>query len=136
MDKKCVIIVDETLPAGIIANATACLGFSLGGQLPEEIGPVQTDASGIQHGGLLNIPIPILAADKMQLHNVINSAYAADLDYVFDMSEAAQSSKTQQEYGDRIRKITADEMKYWAVACYGPKKTINRLCGNLPLYRS
>jgi hypothetical protein len=51
------------------------------------------------------------------------------------MSEAAQSSKTQQEYGDKIKKIAAEDMKYWAVACYGSKKAISRLCGSLPLYR-
>jgi hypothetical protein len=49
-------------------------------------------------------------------------------------STNAQSSKTQQEYGDKIQKIAADDMKYWAVACYGSKKSINKLCGSLPLY--
>jgi hypothetical protein len=135
MDKKCVIIVDGSLPAGIIANAAACLGFSLGSVLPNEVGPIQVDASGTRHGGLLSISIPILTTDSKQLHEIIARAYAAELDHVYDMSEAAQSSKTQEEYGDKIQKITADNMKYWAVACYGTKKTINKLCGNLPLYR-
>ncbi|HEY6736086.1 MAG TPA: DUF2000 domain-containing protein [Candidatus Saccharimonadia bacterium] len=135
MDKKCVIIVDGSLPAGIIANAAACLGFSLGSVLPDEVGPAQVDASGTQHGGLLSIPIPILTTDSKQLHSIVASAYEADLDHVYDMSEAAQSSKTQQEYGDKIQKIAAGDMKYWAVACYGPKKTVNKLCGSLPLYR-
>jgi hypothetical protein len=135
MDKKCVIIVDGSLPAGIITNAAACLGFSLGSVLPDEVGPVQIDASGTPHGGLLNVPIPILATDAKQLHGIATDAYKADLDHVFDMSEAAQSSKTQEEYGDKIQKISADNMKYWAVACYGPKKTVNKLCGSLPLYK-
>ena len=58
MDHKCVIVVDTSLPAGIIANAAACLGLSLGSVLPNSIGPPQIDASGTRHGGLLNIPIP------------------------------------------------------------------------------
>jgi hypothetical protein len=128
MDKKCVIIVDGSLPAGIITNAAACLGFSLGSVLPDEVGPVQVDASGTQHGGLLSIPIPILTTDSKRLHNIVANAYEAALDHVYDMSEAAQ-------YGDKIQKITAEDIKYWAVACYGPKKTINKLCGSLPLYR-
>lgn len=135
MDKKCVIIVDGSLPAGIIANAVACLGFSLGSVLPDEIGPVQIDASGTRHGGLLNMPIPILTTDPKILHDTIARAYEADLDHVYDMSEAAQSSKTQQEYGDKVRKIPGEDMKYWAVACYGPKKSVNKLCGSLPLYK-
>lgn len=135
MDKKCVIIINNSLPAGIIANATACLGFSLGSQLPEELGPPQTDASGVAHGGLLNMPIPILAADAQRLHAITNEAYAAGLDCVFDMSEAAQSSKTQDEYKAKIASITTEDMRYWAVACYGPKKVVNKLCGGLPLYR-
>jgi len=135
MDKKCVIIVDGSLPAGILANATACLGFSLGNVLPDEMGPVQVDASGTRHGGLISIPIPILVTTTAQLHGIVTNAYTADLEHVFDMSEAAQSSKTQQEYAEKIKEISAEDMRYWAVAFYGPKKIVNKLCGSLALYR-
>lgn len=135
MDKKCVIIVDASLPAGIIANAAACLGFSLGNVLPDELGPPQIDASGTSHGGLLNIPIPILATDTTRLHSIVDAAYHSDIEHVFDMSEAAQSSKIQAEYAEKIRQIKGADMRYWAVACYGLKSQINKLCGSLPLYR-
>lgn len=135
MDKKCVIVVDAALPSGIITNAAACLGFSLGSVLPHEVGPLQLDASGVEHGGLLSIPIPVLASNAEQLHAIVTAAYKADLDHVFDMSEAAQSSKTQEEYGSKIREIKSEDMRYWAVALYGSRKAVNKLCGSLALYR-
>jgi hypothetical protein len=134
-DQKCVIIVDQKLPAGIIANAAACLGFSLGTVLPNELGPVQVDADGIKHGGIINIPIPILATTSDIVKLITDKAKALDRIIVYDMSEAAQSSKTQEEYRQKIENTKNVDMRYWAVALYGDKKDINKLCGNLPLFR-
>ena len=33
-NEKCVMIIDETLPLGIIANTAAILGITLGRQMP------------------------------------------------------------------------------------------------------
>jgi len=132
---KCVVIVDGSLSAGIIANAVACLGFSLGTIIPQELGPVQTDADGIAHGGIISIPIPILAASSDQVKAITDNAKKVESLIVYDMSEAAQSSKTQDEYRQKIERMTSADLCYWAVALYGDKKAINKLCGSLPLFR-
>ncbi len=43
-ETKCVIIADEALPAGMLANTTAILGITLGKQVPECVGQ---DVSGM-----------------------------------------------------------------------------------------
>jgi hypothetical protein len=134
-EQKCAIIVDSMLPAGIIANAAACLGFSLGSVLPHEVGPAQVDADGMSHGGLLGIPIPILAAFAGRLKAITDNAYKTDGLIVYDMSDVAQSSKTQDEYRQKIGRTPNKDLRYWAVAVYGDKKAVNKLCGSLPLFR-
>jgi hypothetical protein len=134
-DKKCIIVINAELEPGIIANTTACLGFSLGSALPHEVGPTQKDADGVLHGGLVNIPVPILSASAAQVKEIVDRAYQTDGLIVFDMSDKAQLSKTQEEYGTAIAETKNADLKYWGVALYGDKKIINKQCGSLPLFR-
>lgn len=133
-DRKCIIVVNAELEPGLICNTAACLGFSLGGALPQEIGPTQKDADGVAHGGLLNIPMPVLSATATQVKEIVDRAYQAESLMVFDMSDKAQLSKTQGEYGAAIAKTKNADLKYWGVALYGDKKVINKMSGNLRLF--
>lgn len=45
-NKKCVMIIDENLPLGIIANTAAIMGITLGREMPEVVGQNVTDQSG------------------------------------------------------------------------------------------
>ena len=68
---KCVLIVDNTLPTGIIANISAVLSMvPLGKTNPEIIGKDVKDASGIIHAGITQLPIPILGASKTELRHI------------------------------------------------------------------
>lgn len=133
-DKKCIIVVNAELPAGLIANAAACLGFSLGSELPHEVGPPQKDADGVTHGGLVNLPVSILAADADKVKGVVDRAYQIRGLTVFDMSDKAQRAKTQEEYGVAIAATKNTDLQYWAVAIYGNKKAVNKLGGGLSLF--
>ena len=37
--EKCVLVIDGTLPLGLIANTAAILGITLGKHLPQAVGP-------------------------------------------------------------------------------------------------
>ena len=132
--KKCIIVVNAELPVGIIVNAAACLGFSLGSVLPHEVGPAQKDADGVAHGRLVNLPVSILRADAEKVKEIVDRAYLIDDLTVFDMSDKAQISKTQEEYGAAIAATKNADLKYWAVAMYGDKKVVNKLGGGLRLF--
>ena len=37
-NEKCVMVIDENLPLGIIANTAAIMGITMGKQMPEIVG--------------------------------------------------------------------------------------------------
>ena len=59
-NKKCVMIIDENLPLGIIANTAAIMGITLGREMPEVVGQNVTDQSGNEHLGIITFPVPVL----------------------------------------------------------------------------
>ena len=45
-NEKCVMVIDEQLPLGIIANTAAVMGITLGKAMPEVVGADVRDESG------------------------------------------------------------------------------------------
>ena len=62
--KKCVMVIDEELPAGVIGNTCAILGATLGKQLPQHIGEDVTDGSGNSHMGIIDLPVVLLKGNN------------------------------------------------------------------------
>ena len=59
-NEKCVMVIDESLPLGLIANTAAIMGITLGMKMPEVVGADVTDQSGNEHLGIIEFPVPIL----------------------------------------------------------------------------
>ena len=59
-NKKCVMVIDENLPLGIIANTAAIMGITIGKQMPEVVGADVYDRTGNGHLGIIEFPVPIL----------------------------------------------------------------------------
>ena len=38
-NEKCVMVIDETLPTGLIANTAGIMGITLGKEMPDTVGP-------------------------------------------------------------------------------------------------
>lgn len=135
MEKKCAIVIDETLPPGLIANTAAILGTTLGKKMPELVGENITDASGIEHLGIVETPVPILKADKTQLHELRNKSASESFSEVTvaAFTDAAQGCKTYQEYINKLQRAVSSDYHYLGLGFYGDKKKINRLTGSLPL---
>ena len=49
---KCVMVIDESLPLGIIANTAAIIGITMGKQMPEVVGADVYDRTGNEHLGI------------------------------------------------------------------------------------
>lgn len=67
---KCVMVIDEAMPLGIIANTAGIMGLTLGKHIPETIGPEVLDMSGRAHLGIIQIPVPILKADSDKIKEI------------------------------------------------------------------
>lgn len=134
---KCVMVIDQELPAGIAANTAALMGMSLGSRIPEVIGCEACDKSGLTHPGVLQIPLPILKADKETLRAIRTQLYEdafQDVE-VMEFSDVAQQCNVYDEWLDKAKNTEEAEFQYLGVALYGDKKKVNKLTGSLPLYR-
>ena len=134
---KCVMVLDEDLPAGLLANTAGVLALTLGRRLDSIIGPDVVDGSGRSHAGITTIPIPILKANGDTVKGIRLKAEEAadDLLLVVDVTDAAQTTKTYDDYTEKIAAVPSEGLKYLGVALYGDKKPVNKLTGSLPLLR-
>ena len=136
-DKKCVIVIDETIPLGILANTAAILGITLGRHIPELVGEDAIDASGQTHLGIIKIPVPILKGNKEILRELRERLYTSDFDdiIVADFSDVAQGCNIYSEYLQKVSTVSETEHTYLGIIICGNKKKVNKLTGSMPLLR-
>ena len=136
-NEKCVMVLDEHLPLGLIANTAAILGITLGKKMPEVVGADVTDQSGNAHLGIIEFPVPILKGTPESLKVLREKLYAPEFEEVtvVDFSDLAQSCKTYEEFIGKMHTAAETDLSYFGVVLCGPKKKVNKLTGNLPLLR-
>lgn len=136
MNKKCVMIVDENLPLGLIANTTAVLGAALGKLEGEIIGADVYDLEEHIHRGIVTIPIPILKGNEFLIRELLKQAnYYPDEVLVIDFCDLAQSCRDYLEYTDKMKFASEISLKYSGICLYGTRTRINKLTGNLSLLK-
>lgn len=136
-NKKCVIIIDENLPLGIIANTAAILGITLGKKMPEIVGTDVYDRTGNEHLGIIEFPVPILKGNVDRIKTIREKLYQPDFSdlTVVDFSDLAQSCKTYSEFIEKMKNIAEADLNYFGIAICGVKKKVNQLTGNMALLR-
>lgn len=134
---KCVMVIDEELPVGFIANTAAIMGLTLGKYMSEAIGCSVEDKSGNEHLGIIQIPVPILKADSAKIKAIREQLYEYKQDdvIVMDFSDIAQKINVYEEWIEKAKLTNTEDMNYLGVAIYGNKKIVNKLTGSLPLLR-
>lgn len=134
---KCVMIVDESLPAGIIANAAAALGISLASAVDGLTGKGLKDRDARSHQGITNIPIPILILSRDELRVRYDELLEQNDPEIFTIgfSEIAQKSLDYDDYELKLGAAHKNEIEYLGICLYGPRKKINKLTGNLKMLR-
>lgn len=135
--KKCVVVVDQNLPLGIITNTAAVLGATLGRQCPELIGEDVVDASQCRHMGIITIPIPVLKCGGEKLRELREKLYEEEYEnlVVADFSDVAQGCKTYDEYTEKVSGVSEEGHRYFGIAICGDRKAVNSLTGSMPLLR-
>ncbi|MEO1772744.1 DUF2000 domain-containing protein [Candidatus Enterococcus ferrettii] len=136
-ERKCVMVVDEKMPIGIIANSTAVMGVTIGKLFPEVVGRNVYDQTGYEHQGVIEFPIPILKGNKAFLRELKEKMQDPKFEQVtvVDFFDAAQSCKTYEEYIEKMKNIPESALQYFGLTFFGPKKQVNQLTGSLPLLR-
>lgn len=135
MDKKCIIILDQDLPVGLLANSSAVLALTLGKTIEGIIDRDIVDGSGEIHKGITNTVLPILKTEKENLTIIREKANQMPEVLVVDFSDVAQRTKTYADYTSQLQDTKAEDLRYLGIALYGDKQIINSLTGNLSLLR-
>ena len=133
-NEKCVMVIDEHLPLGIIANTAAIMGITLGKKMPEVVGADVIDQSGNEHLGIIEFPVPILRGSPEIIKQIREKLYQPDFQdlTVVDFSDLAQGCKTYDEFMGHVPEST---LQYFGIAICGAKKKVNKLTGSMTLLR-
>ena len=136
-NEKCVIVVDENLPLGIIANTTAILGITMGMKMPDVVGNDVLDLEGNAHMGIIQFPVPILKGNTEILKKLRTRLFEPQFSEltVVDFSDLAQGCKTYNEFIGKMANTSESRLNYIGIAVCGNKKQINKLTGSMPLLR-
>lgn len=136
-NEKCVMVIDENLPLGIIANTAAIMGITLGKKMPEVVGADVTDQSGNGHLGIIEFPVPILKGTPESIKEIREKLYQPDFEdlAVVDFSDLAQGCKTYDEFIEKMADVPESALQYFGLAICGAKKKVNKLTGSMPLLR-
>ena len=136
-NEKCVMVIDERLPLGIIANTAAIIGITLGKKMPEVVGADVTDKTGREHLGIIAFPVPILKGNVESLKAIREKLYEPEFSdlTVVDFSDLAQSCKTYDEFIRKMKNTAEVELNYFGIAICGAKKKVNKLTGSMALLR-
>ena len=134
---KCIMIIENSLPIGLIANTAASMGISLSAAITDLTGRDIIDKSGRRHSGITNIPVPILTAEQTTIKDLYDKLLEdSDPDlYVIGFSNIAQASLHYDDYEEKMSNISASDLEMLGICLYGLKKKVNKLTGNLSMLR-
>lgn len=136
-NEKCVIVVDEKLPLGVIANTAAILGITMGMKMPDVVGNDVLDLEGNPHMGIIQFLVPILKGNTKILNKLRTKLFEMQFSEltVVDFSDLAQGCKTYNEFTHKMANTSESKLNYIGIAVCGNKKQINKLTGSMPLLR-
>ena len=135
-DLKMVIVLDQSLPVGLLCNTAAVLSLSLGKKIEGLIDKDLLDGSGTMHRGLTNTPLPILKSTKEEIRQIKQKAQTQEEElFIVDVTDAAQTTKNYIDYEEKLKNNREETLIYLGVALAGPAKRISSLTGNLGLLR-
>ena len=130
---KWVVVVDESLPAGIAANAAICVAAATAAEVDGLLGPAAVDADGGAHPGLPWAGCSVLRASGEQLAAIRAKADASEHVFVADMPAAAQLTRVYDEYLQAMAGAASGAVPYYAVSVVGPRNRVDRIVGRLAL---
>jgi len=135
--KKCVLIIDNAQPTGIIANTASVLSITLGKEIEGIVSHDVYDKQGEKHLGITQMPIPILGASRDKIKEIRRNllSHGTEEFVMVDFSNIAQQSKTYDNYESVMLMADENDIHYIGIAICGDKKMINKATGNLSLIR-
>jgi Protein of unknown function (DUF2000) len=132
---KWVIVTDESVPAGLAANAVACVAAATGAAVTGLIGPGGDDAAGHYHPGLPWAGCSVLTAAPAALAGIRAKAAASDGVLIVDMARSAHTTRVYDTYLAELAGTKPEDLAVTAVSIVGPRNRIAKLVNDLCLLR-
>jgi hypothetical protein len=97
------------------------------------LGPDLEDQAGETHTGITTMPIAVLQGDQARIREIRNKAASIEDLLLVDFCNAAQTSKSYDEYAEKLSKTPVSDLDYLGIALFGAAKKVTKLTGNLGL---
>ena len=130
---KWAIVVDSTIPAGLMANAVACVAASTGAVVQGLIAPGGPDASGYAHPGLPWAGCTLLGGTPEEIAAVRSKASTAAGVLVADMPACAQTNRVYDGYLAELAGTKPEDLGVSAFSVFGPRNRVDKLIKKLTL---
>lgn len=130
---KWAIVVDTTVPAGLMANAVACVAASTGALVTGLIARGGPDASGHDHPGLPWTGCTVLGGPPEEIAAVRARAAASDGVLVADMPRSAQTNRVYDDYLGELAGTKPEDLGVSAFSVFGPRNRVDKLVKKLAL---
>lgn len=130
---KWVIVVDTTIPAGLMANAVACVAASTGALVGGLVAHGGPDASGQVHPGLPWAGCTILGGTPEEIAAVRTRAIASDGVLVADMPASAQTNRVYDDYLAELAGTKPEDLTITAFSVVGPRNRVDKMVKKLAL---
>lgn len=134
---KCVMVINQDLPLGLIANTAAVLAVSIGSRVHDIVGADVFDQDGQIHPGITQATISLLRGDSELIRHIRARVLEQPDETIFfvDFCDVAQRSKHYDDYRAQLAQAPESALSYLGIALYGPPQQINRITGQLGLLR-
>lgn len=132
--ERLVIVVDQDLPPGRLANAVSVTGLIVGASMPHLLGTPLEDADGQAHTGTYTTGLPVLRADRAELSRICDLAGERGV-VLCEFPAVAQTTNSYAELTELVASTPTEKLERAAIALYGTRKAVDRLTGSLPLLR-
>jgi hypothetical protein len=130
---KWAIVVDTTVPAGLMANAVACVAASTGALVTGLIARGGPDASGHDHPGLPWAGCTVLSGTPEEIAAVRARAAASEGVLVADMPRSAQANRVYDDYLGELAGTKPEDLGVSAFSVFGPRNRVDKLVKKLAL---
>ncbi len=120
--KKVIVIADEALNPGIVANAIGQLGVSIGGHSTQDLFDIKIlhDQERRVHYVDCLYPMANLAGDQKQMAEFAQKCYAADIQF-FDFTDIMRKAHSDKQMLEGYKSQKTKDLGYIAVGAIVPK---------------
>lgn len=134
-EDRCVIVINQDLPLGLAINAASIVGVGIGNKIKQLIGQDLISADGVDYPGVISSSLPILKTTNEMIKKIQKDCSKIEEIYFFPFSLIAQSCKSYDDYAQKLTSTQDQNIQIAAIGLVGKKSKVNKLTGNLLLFK-